>query len=439
LFPLTKRLNKAKKLLLSQGIADLGDIQPRQYWPILPHVLTILCVKSNMNTTLLELYQSNSTQSRPPMLTLLERILETVKDSMRSIFIHLFIAFAFAHLHHLQKDIHHQLVCVPANFYCVDPYSLEHYWAYNFHPPESSSNASVPPHININLSRFDEKIIESLKILNLLFMNQNEVDEAQSSAIIKALDLPNAFSLVVLAITVNGNYKQALELTAKFIEWTPIEAQRQLLQVQQMQLQIALRVLPRAFQLCFSLITKWKESINTGEKVPEFPVLISQQITLVPVEGARALLDFLLLSLFHICWIIYVGIVDKNTKQKDFLFIFLIIIAQSAWEPAGFGLFQQFIQHITLKKTFRCQNFLNYLNNSELISEIVSLKHVSFELDNDGSDPNNNEKTQVSPDSVANSIVDRKITLSMDQPVGILERFLVENHTKFLELFSSMK
>ena len=123
------------------------------------------------------------------------------------------------------------------------------------------------------------------------------------------------------------------------IEKTSADSQKRLLETQQLQAQILTHNLIPAFQKCSILITSWWiNDPDYSEDQHSLPVTINEvyhvnfskffcyfkRMSLLPIENVKSLVDFLLLSFFHICWLCF----TKLQNEFDFLCCFLICITQ---------------------------------------------------------------------------------------------------------------
>uniref|UniRef100_A0A914GWD8 Uncharacterized protein n=1 Tax=Globodera rostochiensis TaxID=31243 RepID=A0A914GWD8_GLORO len=354
-------------------------------------------------------------------------------------FVRLVICWTFASssIRKTQIAVDDQFVSLPANVFSVTPSALEHFWLYTLESEDDDSPAEIEEPQQKKALRVNPKFLEPIRQLNLLF-SSSPIAEQQFAALCPSLNVPNARSVVVLALTVSENWKRASELLEHFksnaVEMSATE--RSLLRVQQLQTFIRLRNLPKAFELCIELLGQFVDfshAENSNALPPKFPLAVARDHRWVLLSHHAHLRLFLLLLLFHICWLAFAKCVARGVKANgdenaDLCFLSLIVLAQSCWADFGFGLFEQLCEHVAAADRFRCCDLFQYVSNAVLVDELLCLDHVPMALCPEG--------TFLPTVEWRKAVLEGKVRLAARPALALLGQFLADNRQKMIDLFT---
>ncbi|KAL3090905.1 hypothetical protein niasHS_007280 [Heterodera schachtii] len=369
---------------------------------------------------------------------------EVCSELMRSAeFVRLVLCWTFVSpcIRNTQIAVDDQFVALPANVFSVTPSALQHFWLYNLETEDDDSPAEIEePQQQQKTLRVNPNFLEPIRLLNSLFSSSSLADQ-QFATLCPFLHSPNARSVVVLALTVSENWKKASETLEHFEQKTgELSAEeRSLLRVQQLQTLIRLRHLPKALALCIELLGQFvdfSQPDNAGELPPEFPLSVSRDTHWILLSHRVHLRLFLLLLLFHICWLAFAKCVARGVKatadgtesaasSANLFFLSLIVLAQSCWAHFGFGLFEQLCEHVTAADRFLCCDFFRYVSNAALMDELLDLDHVPMALCPDGAFLPTAEWRK--------SILEGKVRLAGKPALALLKQFLLENQQKMID------
>ncbi|CAK5097590.1 unnamed protein product [Meloidogyne enterolobii] len=344
----------------------------------------------------------------------------------------------------VQKDFSTQFVYVPANIFWVDSSGFEHFWLYNLDVEEEDSPAEIE---EIKQEKEGLKINQNLKspikLLNLLFNSSinNSFNIINQELNCLKLLIPNIYSISILALMASENWKLAKEFYLKLFDSTKeLPLQNLFMKILYLKILIVERKLKLAFELGIELIKEinnLKEE-NEDDELIKFPALvISQEPVWVQLENQKHTFLYIQLLLFHICWLSFTkcqrSLSAEMNETTSFLFLTMILLAQSCWKYFGFGIFEHLIEHLNNKKHFHCPELFSYLTEPSLIDQLLALENILFCFDKKGTENNLNF---LPPSIIRSQIQEGKINLAAKEVTSfrILNNFLEQNQLKICEI-----